>query len=245
MKQFADLHLQPPLDKREQIEKLICKATDLGYSLVAISLPPKIKQDTILFLRKTCKSHGVDFATRIDLTPKSSNALLKSLRLFRRRFQIVGVNCISKSVARQAAKDHRVDMLAFPSSNPRKRFFDQAEARVACQGVAAFEIDMALLLQETGFYRMRLLSSLRKEVAIAKKNGIPIVISSNACNPLQLRGPNDLANLALLFGMDNVSALNAVSVTPSTIVRRNREKLDSSYVARGVRVVRRGTNCDS
>ena len=245
MKKFVDLHLHPNLDNKEQTEKLIDKASDLGYSLVGITLSPKIKQDTTRFLRKTCRTHGVDFATRIDLTPKSSSELLKNLRQLRRKFELVSVNCFSKSVARQAAKDHRVDLLVFPSSNPRERFFDYAEARLASQGVAALEIDMEHLLRSAGFSRVRLLSCLRREVAIAEKLGIPVIISSGAVDSFQLRGPHDYMSLAMLFGMGSTSASGAVSVAPLTIVERNRRKLDSGYVARGVRVVRRGTNCDS
>ncbi len=244
MKRFADLHLQPNLDKREQIEKLIRKASELDYSLVGVSLPSNVKQGTIHFFRKTCRNHGVDLATRIDLMPRSSSGLLRSLRQFRRKFELVSVSCFSKSVARQAAKDHRVDLLIFPSSNLRERFFDYAEARLASQGIAALEIDMALLLRSTGFSRGRLLSCLRREVAIAQKFGVPVVISSNAINSFQLRGPHDFASLAMLFGMGDVFALKAVSATPFAIVERNREKLGSGYVARGVRVVRRGKNCD-
>lgn len=245
MKRFADLHLQPSLDKGEQVEKIVSKASDLGFGLVGVSLSPKVKHETMRFLWGTCRSYGVDVATRIDLTPKSSSELLKRLRQFRREFELLSVNCFSKSVARQAAKDHRVDLLAFPSSDPRERFFDYAEARLASQGVAALEIDGGLFLRSAGFFRVRLLSCLRREVAIAEKLGVPVVISSGAVDFFQLRGPHDFASLATLFGMDSVSALNAVSVAPLAIVERNRGKLDSSYVARGIRVVRRGRNCGS
>lgn len=244
MKQFADLHLQPNLDKRRQIEEIICKASELGYNLVGVSLPPRVNQDTIRFLRKICRNHSVHLATRTDLTPKSSGGLLKNLRQLRRKFELVSVNCFSKSVARQAAKDHRVDLLVFPSGNRRERYFDIAEARLASQGVAALEIDIALLLRPTGFSRVRLLSCLRREAAIAGKLGVPIIMSSGAADSFQLRGPNDFASIAGLFGMNNMSALNAISIAPWAIVDRNRRKLDSSYVARGIRVVRRETDCD-
>jgi RNase P/RNase MRP subunit p30 len=245
MKQFADLHLQPDLNMREHVEKIAARASDLGYSLLGVSLPSKAKPDTIRFLRNTCRNYGVDFAKRIGLTPKSSGELLKSLRQFRRKFDLVSVNCFSKSVARQAAKDHRVDLVVFPSSNPRERFFDYAEARLASQGVAALEINMVLILRSAGFSRVRLLSCLRREVAIAEKLGVPVIISSGAVDSFQLRGPHDFASLAMLFGMDGRSALKAVSVAPLDIVERNRRKLDSSHVARGIRVVRRGKNCGS
>jgi ribonuclease P/MRP protein subunit RPP1 len=243
MKKFADLHLQPNLDNKEGLEKIIYKTSDLGYNLIGVSLPSKARQAKIDFLQKTCRNLDVDLAKRVDLAPKSARELLKSLRQFRRKFELVAVRCFSKSVARQAAKDHRVDLLVFPSTNPRERFFDRAEANLASQGVAALEIDMVLLLDSSGFSRARFLSCLRREVEIAEKFDVPVVICSGAAVDFQLRGPRDFVSLATLFGMDNVAALKAVSVAPLAIIRRSRRKLDSGYVARGVRVVRRGKNC--
>ncbi|UCE96020.1 MAG: hypothetical protein JSV51_10080, partial [Candidatus Bathyarchaeota archaeon] len=209
MRKFADIHLHPDLTKKEDIEKIIYKAAELNYAIVGISLPLKTRQSTINFSRRICEAAGVDFVARIDLTPKSTSGLLKNLRQVRRGFELVSVNCLSKSVARQAAKDHRVDLLAFPSINPRERFFDISEARLASQGVAALEIDMSLILQLHYFPRVRILSSLRREVAIAAKFHIPVVISSNAVDSYQLREPRELASLTTLFGMDKESALNA------------------------------------
>jgi ribonuclease P/MRP protein subunit RPP1 len=223
---------------------MLSKASDLGYRLVGVTLPSRATQAHLRSLKKICADFRLDFASRIDLTPRSSEELLQTLRRFRRKFELVSVNCCSKSVARQAAKDHRVDLLAFQSTNPRERFFDEAEARLASNSFAALEVDMALLLRTVDSERARLLSSLRKEITIAKKLDVPVVLSSNASDPYQLRGPHGFAALATLFGMNMASALNAISVTPSTMVKQNREKLDENYVARGIRVLRRGRDRD-
>lgn len=245
MRKFADLHLEPDFSRKEQMDRLIQTASHLGFNLVGVSLSPSGFRDSTDFLSGICKDYGVDFASRIDLAPKSSSDLLKSLRRFRRRFEVVAVRCFSKGLARQAAKDHRVDTLLFPSEDPRRRFFDNAEAKLASQATAALEIDLAMLLREAGFSRTRLLSCLRREVAIAEKFDIPVVLSSSAVDAIGLRGAADLASLSTMFGMDNASALDAVSTVPWGIVEKNRKKLDSSYVARGVRILRSGKNCDA
>jgi RNase P/RNase MRP subunit p30 len=244
MRRFADLHLAPPLGNVVQTRQLIAKAKELNYRLVGVSLPPEAPRDVVLALQDVCNDIGVDTSTRIDLTPKSPSELLKNLKRFRRRFEIVSVTCLSKAVARQAAKDHRVDLIAFPSSDPRERFFDRAETRVASHGVAALEIDMSLILMTTGFSRARLLHFLRREAATAQKARFPVVITSHAADPLQLRGPHDYASLAGLFDMEKALAMDALSTTPWSIIERNRKKLDPGYVARGVYVVRRGSGCE-
>ena len=241
---FTDLHLKPNLKKKERIEKLIHQASELGYNLVGISLTPKIDQNILRFIQEVCKDYGVDFVKRIDLKPNSAGSLLKQLRSVRRKFEVVAVECLSKSVARQAAKDRRVDLLMFTSTNPEKRFFDTAEARLSIQGETALEVDTVLLLKYSGFLRMRLFSYLCRETAIASKFGIPIVVSSGAENNFGLRAPYDVVSFIGLAGIDRSIALNAVSTMPSEIVQRNRRKLGSEYVADGISIFRRGKKSD-
>ena len=55
-----------------------------------------------------------------------------------------------------------------------------------------------------------------------------------------MRMPKDMASLAFLFGLDEASALDAVSTNPAAIVKRNREKLSSRFVAPGITIVKEG-----
>jgi len=236
---FIDLHLCPSIKDVHQVEKMVSKSSELGYHLVGIPLLADVTRDEIRRLQKICGDVRVDLVTRADFAPKNPRELLDNLRHFRRRFEVVSVACLSKPVARQAAKDRRVDLLSFPAIDPRKRFFDYAEAELASKALSSLEIEMAPLLSSRGFSRIRLLSCLRKEAAVAKKFGVPIAISSGATNEYLMRGPQDYAALAALFDMPSPLALRALSETPMTMVERNREKLSPDYVAQGIRVIRR------
>lgn len=242
-KAFADLHLCPNLKEFDQIARLVGKATVLGYRLIAVAFQANSKAEEIKKVQSICRESGVDLATRVDLKPRTPKELIGFLRRVRRRFELVAVICDSKNVARQAAKDHRVDLLNFPSYDFRKRFFDMAEAELASNASAALEIDLKPLLTLEGAARVRLLSILRREAAIAKNFHVPIVVSSGVQNELFIRKPRELASLAQLFDLDMAEALNAVSRTPFAIVKRNREKLSPNFVAPGIRVVRRGKDC--
>jgi len=240
---YADLHLCPNLADTEQALSMVKKASKLGYRMIAITFPPNFVEADARGLQNACKRATMDFATRVDLKPKTPDELLKGLRRFRRRFEIVAVLCESKDVARQAGKDRRVDLLNFSSLDFRRRFFDLAEAELASNGLASFEIDMKQLLALEGPSRIRLLSSLRREAAIAEDFGIPIVMSSGASGELLMRRPLELAALANLFDLGQRAALDAVSRNPMSIVKRNREKLSARFVAPGIRIVRRGKDC--
>lgn len=240
---YADLHLCSNLEDSEQAACMIRKASKLGYRLVAMSLPLNFPEEKIQQLRNICREAKVDFASRVDLKPRTSKELINSLRRLRRRFELVAVMCESKHVARQAAKDRRVDLLNFPSISFRKRFFDKAEAELASNSIASFEIGIKPVLTLEGPARIRLLSSLRREAAIAQAFHVPIVISSGASSEMLMRKPRELAALASLFDLDETSAIEAISRNPLAIIKRNREKLSPNFVAPGIRIIRRGKDC--
>ena len=241
MKRFADLHLRVPLEDRAKAESMIRRTSELGYNLVGIPHSPHATKEQISQLKHICNDAKVDFATRVNFSPETPNQLLHSLRRYRRKFEIVAVRCHTKDVARQAAKDRRVDLLQFSVTNLRKRFFDEAEAELASQAFSSLEIELAPILQLTTSSRIRLLSRLRKEVATAERFRVPITLSSGATDEQLMRGPRDYAALATLFDLPMSSALRSLSENPWVTVERNREKLSSDYVAPGIRVVGRRT----
>ena len=239
MKRFADLHLRVPLEDQHKAETMIQKASKLGYSLVGIPLPPHATKEQVSKLRYICSNAKLDFATRVNFSPRNSNELLQSLRRYRRKFEIVAVRCHTKDVARQAVKDRRVDLIQFSATNIRKRFFDEAEAELASQALSSLEIELAPMLQLTSFSRVRLLSRLRREAATAERFKVPITLSSGATNEQFIRSPRDYAALTTLFDLSMSSALRALSETAWVTVERNRRKLSPDYVAPGIRVVGR------
>ena len=240
---FADLHLRLNIKDTAATLRTINKATTLGYRLIAVPLAPETRADEVTKLRAVCNEAEIDFASRIDLRPRTQNELMHQLRRLRRKFEVICVNCENKEVARQAAKDHRVDLLNFPLLDFRKRFFDRAEAELASNSLAALEIDVKPLLVLEGPARIRLLSSLRREAAIAEQFHVPIVVSSGTVEERFLRKPLEMAALAFLFGLDEVAALDAVSQSAAAIVKRNREKLSSKFVAPSIRIIKEGKDC--
>jgi len=239
---FADLHLCPDLKDAHRVSEMISKASKLGYRLIAMPFSPNTTAVETEKLRTLCREANLDTASRVDLNPRTPKELLYDLRRLRRRFEVVAVVCRSKNVARQAARDRRVDILSFPSLDFR-RFFDRAEAELASSAFACLEIDVGLLFNPGEQGLPRVLSSLRRATAIANQFRIPTVLSSGVSDAMLLRKPMELAALASLFDMDRDNALKAVSENPLKIVERNREKLSSQFVAPGIRVVRKGKDC--
>jgi RNase P/RNase MRP subunit p30 len=237
---FADLHLRINPKDQQTAKRLISKAAQLGYQYISIPFTNGVQEAELAQLKAMCVQAGLDFVLRADFKPRTQEDLTRFLRKFRRQFEVICIICDSKEVARQAAKDRRVDLLNFPNLDYHKRFFDRAEAELASCSLAGLEVDIKSLLILEGPARVRLLSSLRREVAIALEFHVPVVISSGVSEEHLLRMPRDLASVAFLFGLGETQALDATSTNPVGIVLRNREKLSSKFVAPGIRVVKEG-----
>ncbi len=237
---FADLHLRiNPKDQRTA-QLLIQKAAQMGYRYIGVPFTNGAQENEVATLKAACTQAGLDFILRADFKPRTQEDLMRFLRKFRRQFEVICIVCDSKEIARQAAKDRRVDLLSFPSLDYHKRFFDRAEAELASCSLAGLEVDIKSLLVMEGPARVRLISSLRREIAIAMEFRVPVVVSSGVGEENLMRMPRDLASLGYMFGMEEVQALDAVSTNPVGIVLRNREKLSARFVAPGIRVVKEG-----
>ena len=173
----------------------------------------------------------------MTLRPISANDLTKSLSRIRRKYVIIAVECHSKNVARQAAKDNRVDILNFPVSiSARRRVrFDRQEASLAGGANCAYEVKVSDLLSGGPLILSRLISMFREEVENAKRHDVPVIVSSGADEPLMMREPRSLAAVLGLLGLDEGESLDAVSTTPWGMVEGNREKLSPRFVMPSVR----------
>jgi ribonuclease P/MRP protein subunit RPP1 len=219
---------------------MIERAAKFGYAQISIPFTLQLNDAQIVSLKAACIHVGLDFVIRADFKPRNQEDLMRFLRKFRRKAEVVCIVCDDKEIARSAAKDHRVDLINFPSLDYHKRFFDRAEAELAVSNQTMLEVDVKPLLVLEGPPRVRLLSSIRREVALAKEFHVPLVISSGASEAHCMRMPRDMASIAYLFGLTETEALDAVSTTPASIVAVNREKLGPKFVAPGITVLKEG-----
>ena len=234
MRRFVDLNIRDPGDPRVLTEMLEL-ASKLGFKSIALSS----ESPAPLALQEEARTIGIDITSRIDLRPRNSNQLSKTLRRVRRKFELVAVHCDNKAVSRQAAKDHRVDILTFPplKTGRRRVSLDRQGASLAAKSNCAYEVSL-LNLFESGAERARVIFNLKRDIWNATHEGVPVVVSSGAGTPLRMRGPRAIASITSLLDFPKSMGLDAVSVIPAKILERNREKLGPGFVSPGVMEVR-------
>lgn len=229
---FIDLHLKP--SRPDELQPMLRYAKGLGYEMVGLASSDSPK------LREAEREAGVEVVTRLDLRPENGKELLRLLSGQRWRYMVIAVECTSKEVARQAAKDHRVDILNFsPFLNTRmKVWFDRQEASLASEAECALEINISDILRAGPFQCAKLLSIMRGEIENARRRDVPVIFSSGADSINLMRSPRELIALLDLLSVEEEEGREMISKNPLRLVERNREKMAPEFVAPGVRLVR-------
>jgi RNase P/RNase MRP subunit p30 len=219
MREFVDLSLKPK--DETGLDSMLQEAKALGYTAVGME---KTGSDTI------------DVINRFDLYPRNQNELGKHLRKLRHRTEVIVVHCSSKSVARQAAHDRRVDLIRFPVDRDTKKrlYLDRRQAGMMRDTGAGFEVSIKDLLVDDRHLLAKRIVSIKKSLDIAIKHGLPVVASSGAGDRYGLRDPPGIVALMGLLGVDSEHALDMVSTNPMRLVADNREKLKDSFIMPGV-----------
>lgn len=232
MVKYIDLHIRKPANP-DELRLMLGYASKLGYQAVGLA-----SSDSPRF-RELGRELGVEVVTRIDLRPESVRGLLGALSGLRWKYEIVAVECTRKEVARQAAKDHRVDILNFsPSLNTRmKVWFDRQEATLASEARCALEINLSDILRAGPLQCAKLLSIMRIEIENARRKDVPVIVSSGADSPMLMRGPREVIALLDLLSVEEVRGKEMISQNPLIILERNRAKMTPGFVSPGVRVV--------
>jgi len=220
VRRFIDLHLAP---QPGHGEAMVRTAAELGYAGVAVAG------------EAVGGAEGIDVISRVDLEPKNQQQLMDQLNRARRGYTVVSVTCTTKSVARQAAKDHRVDVVRFPRDHRRRKvWMDRQQAALAAEGGCCYEVESSELMAQDPAALEDALKTLRRELGNALRHDVPVVISSGAHAVHELRDPRGLAALMHLLGVGEEEALDMVSANPWAVVERNRDKLSGRTVLPGV-----------
>jgi len=229
---FLDLHIIPKVDDESSCKRTAQLSALSGYSAVGLTVPTGLLRGRLEILRDCFRDSGVEVFLRVDLTCSKREELLKLLRRFRSTFDIVGVKCKNHSLALVAARDRRVDLIFFDSAT-RNVWFDDSIANVSN---ALLELNLGRLFEIANHL---ILTRLMKDVRVARRHNIDMVLSSGATSPLLVRAPIQLAAVAEILGLNKQEAINGVSTSPSRIVKENVERRSRNYVEEGVKTIDR------
>jgi len=224
--ELYDLNIN--VKSEDELDSFIEMAKRLGFHGFAvqgvISNPIQRRDDGFVLLQ------------RYDLHRKNKMAMRNQIKKIRYNVVLVSSPLLDISLANWAAEENRIDLLTLvePYTEYKLR---KTTAKLAASADTALEIPIRPLLVTNGMARARILKAFRESVATASSAGMPIVLSSHADIPLAMRSPRAMQYIGYLLGMDMLDAKRSVRDIPSSIISKNKEKLDRKYIVEGIEIL--------
>ena len=225
---FCDINL-----KITDKDVMVKAAKEIGFQTIATCITENAQLDE---LYKVGEQHGVTIIRRVNLKPTTVSQLMGELHRWRANCELIGVECRSIAVTRQAAKDRRVDLLNFPIQN--LKFLRKIEARLISN--VTLEVIFNSIIKIERQMIPKAIGMLQQTITLAKKYNMPIIGSSGAANILEMKTPRDMAAFFQILGLSVEESLNAFSRNPHAIIEKNKSKLNSEYIGDGVQLIRGG-----
>ncbi|XP_076616730.1 ribonuclease P protein subunit p30 isoform X4 [Chaetodon auriga] len=203
MSVFMDLNLSYTTDK-SRLQSLIETAAHLGFSTVALNY---------VFEPMAKKKQEIPSPTPI-------NDLIDPLPVVQGRSRPIRVLnrltvVMSDSSHFAACMTYDVDIICISVTEKLPFFFKRAPVSGAVDRGLVFEVSYSAAIRDSTMRRYTIANAVSLVDTCKGKN---MILSSAAEKPLELRGPYDITNLGLLFGLSDGDAKEAVSSTCRSVV---------------------------
>ncbi|XP_059518794.1 ribonuclease P protein subunit p30 isoform X2 [Myotis daubentonii] len=195
---FADLDLRVGSDLKA-LRGLVENAAHLGYSVVAINHVVEFKEKKQEIEKPVAIS---ELFTTLPIVQGKSRPIKILTRL------TIIVSDPSHCNVLVACTHLDVDLVCITVTEKLPFYFKRPPINVAIDRGVGFELVYSPAIKDSTMRRYTISNALNLMQICKGKN---VIISSAAERPLEIRGPYDVANLGLLFGLSESDAKAAVS----------------------------------
>ncbi|XP_045883994.1 ribonuclease P protein subunit p30 isoform X3 [Meles meles] len=195
---FADLDLRAGSDLKA-LRGLVENAAHLGYSVVAINHVVEFKEKKQEIEKPVAVS---ELFTTLPIVQGKSRPIKVLTRL------TIIVSDPSHCNVLVACTHLDVDLVCITVTEKLPFYFKRPPVNVAIDRGVGFELIYSPAIKDSTMRRYTISNALNLMQVCKGKN---VILSSAAERPLEIRGPYDVANLGLLFGLSESDAKAAVS----------------------------------
>ncbi len=191
-------------------------AKHLGYRGIIVC---NAEPEKIFWPRAVSDIKGIDVAFGVQVNVSNPRMLKSRISSLRSRYPFISVQGSTDEVIRAACEDPSVDVL-IPSDEAR-RPLGIAAVKAAKQNQVAVGFDLSPLIRLRGSSRSRWLDIQRRNIELARKFDLSMIITTNSRSHLDLRSPRDLLAMAEIAGFEHSEARDALKL-PDRLLALNR-----------------------
>ncbi len=213
MPRYVDIGVHALPEGADTAQRLELVARQLGFHSIAIT-------NHTPFLAQPSRQGII---SGVEIKAQNVAELKKKITLYRQAATVLSVHGGNDKINRAACRDERIDVLMHPEYG-RYNGLNQVTAKLAQRNEVAIGFSMSYFWKTDRLRKARLLAFQRRNVALCKKFGTTMVITSDACSHYDLRTPRELAALAKLALLDDDDVEAALSRSPFGIIQRNDQR---------------------
>ncbi|XP_034049111.1 ribonuclease P protein subunit p30 [Thalassophryne amazonica] len=241
MSVFMDLNLIITADK-STLQSLIETAAHLGFSAVALNYvfdPTNKKKQEIpkptaiseLIPQMPIvqgRSRPIRVLNRLTIVVSDSSHFRRNAPEYR-CFDLLAVQPMTEKLFHAACMTFDIDIICVAVMEKCPMFYKRAPVNGAIERGVVFEVTYAAAIRDATMRRYTITNAVCLMESCKGKN---VIMSSAAEKPLELRGPYDITNLGLLFGLSDAVAKEAVSSTCRSVLLHAETRKTASGVIR-------------
>jgi len=182
----------------------------------------------------TDKHVSVDRSVGLLLEPRSRNDLKKQVSNNRRNFKIIAIHPKDIDISRAAVETKGVDMLLGWESvgqTSHERVIDYVMVKLAAENGVAIAFSLQTLLSAYDRGRAGIMSKYLEAARFVRKYNTPLIITSGALSPWDLRSASELTAFGKVLGFNGKDIKQAIS---GEMIQNNRKRLSGKWIMPGV-----------
>ncbi len=217
MRKYVDLKLWGSKSNEKELTILFRTGVEMGFWALGFACVPENLERTQKFV-KNLTSQGNKVFTSVEIEIHNPASLRTVSKLSKKKLFLSAVP-FTLEMARRAVK-LRIDSLVLPIDRNRL-VFDSVCAKELSRREGFLEIHLVDLLKSGSRKLLRAIRMIRLEIKIARKYGIPLLVSSGATRPVEILDPIVMASVAeTLLKIPREAALNSISDFPCSILEK-------------------------
>lgn len=203
----------------DSASRLALVARRLGYSGIIVC--NQTGYDKIFRPDAVLDVSGIKVAFGIEVVATNPRSLRGKVAAAHGKFPFIVVHGGSEEMNRAACENPEVDMLVHAEEG--RKVLSIAAARAAQINQVAIGLDLSPLIRLRGNARSRWLQITQRNIILARKFDLCLIITTCAKSRLDLRSPRDLQALAEIAGLDSLEAEEALKF-PEQLLDKNSRK---------------------
>ncbi|XP_007251211.3 ribonuclease P protein subunit p30 [Astyanax mexicanus] len=225
MSVFMDLNITAGTDKAK-FQSTIETAAHLGYSTVAINYvvegqkkkqliptPQPLAELFETFPTVQGKSRPIKVLNRLTVVATDASHFRPTNEY--KNFDLLAVHPKTDKLFHAACMNYDVDIICISATEPQSFHFKRSPVNGAIERGVFFEISYSAGIRDPTMKKYTITNAVNLISVCKGKN---VIVASGAEAPLNLRGPYDIANLGLIFGLSEGDSKAAVSTNCRSVV---------------------------